>query len=66
MGHFVKHIFLLLILKVNVEMEITFCSTLNKGEMGMAHPVRWGWEVALNLFSFVKASKEGFPYTYKI
>ena len=61
--HFVKHIFLVLISKVNVRREISFCSTLNKGQLGIAHPVRWGWEfcstlIALNLFPLVKASKK--------
>ena len=41
---YIKQIFLIFILKFNVKREIWFCSTLNKGELGMAHPVRWGRE----------------------
>ena len=46
--------------------------TLNKGDLGMPHPVRWGLEyflfnpIALNLLPLVKSSKKGFPYTCKI
>ena len=70
-GHFVKHSFLVLIFKVNVKREILFCSNVNKGELGMAHPVRWGWEFLVQphcskLFALVKASKKGFPNTREI
>ena len=66
-GHFVKHIFLVLILKVNVK----------NGGLILLHPKKVSWAgliqsgeaenflfkpIALNLFPLVKASKKGFPY----
>ena len=70
MGHFVKHIFLVFILKANVKREIYFCFTINKGELGMAHASGEAENflfnpIVLNLFSLVKASKRFFPLPVK-